>query len=103
MYRIPTSILTLFVALLLTGTGATARQKVLYLDACHPAVVIASDDDASEYRSVFHFKNADLPLVFCGVYSDASEYGYPCANVTGMVAVVPTGKLIYCPMHQTPC
>jgi hypothetical protein len=49
---------------------------------------------------IFHFRNADLPFVFWGVNNDATEYGYPYANVAGRVAVAPVAKLIYWPTHH---
>jgi ABC-type uncharacterized transport system substrate-binding protein len=52
-----------------------------------PDVVIAADDNASKYLIKPYFKDSDLPFVFCGVNWDASGYGFPCSNVTGMVEV----------------
>jgi ABC-type uncharacterized transport system substrate-binding protein len=52
-----------------------------------PDVVIASDDNASKYLIMPYYKNNSLPFVFCGVNWDASVYGYPYENVTGMVEV----------------
>lgn len=57
-------------------------------------VVIASDDNASKYLIAPHYKNADLPFVFCGVNWDASDYGFPCDNVTGMIEVSPVPQLL---------
>lgn len=61
-----------------------ARQEI---NAFGPDVVIASDDNASQYLIVPYYKNTDLPFVFCGVNGDSSRYGYPCRNVTGMEAI----------------
>ncbi len=52
-----------------------------------PDVVIASDDNASEYLIKPYFKGKDVPFVFCGVNWDASVYGFPTSNVTGMTEV----------------
>jgi hypothetical protein len=52
-----------------------------------PDVVIAADDNASKYMIVPYFKDRELPFVFCGVNWDASVYGFPFSNVTGMVEV----------------
>jgi len=52
-----------------------------------PDVVIASDDNASKYIIVPYYKNAKLPFVFCGLNWDASVYGFPVDNVTGMLEV----------------
>lgn len=58
-----------------------ARQAI---NAFAPDVVIASDDNASQYLIMPFYKDADLPIVFCGVNGDSSRYGYPYRNVTGM-------------------
>jgi ABC-type uncharacterized transport system substrate-binding protein len=76
-----------------------ARKAVDLIKSFQPDVVIASDDNASKYIIVPYFKNADLPFVFCGVNNDASKYGYPFRNVTGMVEVAPVAKLIYSLKH----
>ncbi len=57
------------------------------IDDFKPDVVIAADDNASQFVIVPYLKDTDLPVVFCGVNWDASGYGFPCKNVTGMVEV----------------
>lgn len=52
-----------------------------------PDVVIASDDNASKYLIVPFYKKSKLPFVFCGVNWDASDYGFPTENITGMIEV----------------
>ena len=72
-----------------------AERVKLEIDSWQPDLVIASDDNASKYLIVPYFKNADLPIVFCGVNWDgdssqdsgAEKYGYPFDNVTGMVEI----------------
>lgn len=76
-----------------------ARKAMDLIKSFRPDVVIASDDNASKYLIVPHFRNADLPFVFCGVNNDATKYGYPFSNVTGMVEVAPVAKLIYSLKH----
>lgn len=63
-----------------------AKAKTL-LEEFKPDVVITSDDDAAKYLIVPNYKDADLPFVFCGINWDASPYGFPYKNVTGMVEV----------------
>ncbi len=58
-----------------------------YIEEFKPDVVIAADDNASKYVVEPYYKDADLPFVFCGVNWDASIYGYPYSNATGMVEV----------------
>ena len=50
-----------------------------------PDVVIAGDDNASKYLVVPYYKDASLPFIFCGVNWDATGYGFPFKNVTGML------------------
>lgn len=64
------------------------------IEAFKPDVVIAADDNASKFLIVPYFKGGDLPFVFCGVNWDASGYGFPTKNVTGMIEVSPTLQLI---------
>ncbi len=69
-------------------------QKVkAYVDEHKPDVVIVSDDNATK-AMVQHFKNVSLPWVFCGVNWDASVYGLPFKNATGMNEVALTTQLI---------
>lgn len=64
------------------------------IEAWQPDVVIAADDNASKYLIVPHFKDSEIPFVFCGVNWDASGYGFPCRNVTGMVEVALVPQLL---------
>lgn len=73
--------------------SAASKAKDL-IEAFGPDVVIASDDNASKYLIMPYYKDADLPFVFCGVNWDASVYGFPYKNVTGMVEVGLTPQII---------
>lgn len=64
------------------------------IDELKPDLVIAADDNASKYVIVEYFKDSTLPFVFCGVNWDASVYGFPWKNVTGMVEVSPIPQLL---------
>jgi len=57
------------------------------IEEWEPDVVITSDDNAAKYLIAPYYKGADIPFVFCGVNWDASVYGLPASNVTGMVEV----------------
>ncbi len=70
--------------------AANVKQEI---DTFKPDVVIASDDNASKYVIVPYFKDAELPFVFCGVDWDASGYGFPAKNVTGMLEVTEISAL----------
>ncbi|MCG8567394.1 MAG: hypothetical protein MI747_20165 [Desulfobacterales bacterium] len=64
------------------------------IESFKPDVVIAADDNASKFLIMPYFKDAATPFVFCGVNWDVSGYGYPYANVTGMIEVTPVPQLI---------
>lgn len=64
------------------GAALNARNMIVEFK---PDVVIAGDDNASKYLIVPYYKDVDLPFVFCGVNWNASAYGFPYKNVTGMV------------------
>ena len=63
---------------LMRGAG---KKRV---DEFRPDIVLAADDDAQEYFAVSYLNTA-LPVVFTGVDADPSKYGYPAANVTGII------------------
>ncbi len=73
---------------------AAALKAEAIIQVWQPDVVIASDDNASKYVILPYFKNNPLPFVFCGVNWDASIYGFPFNNVTGMVEVSLVSQLI---------
>lgn len=73
--------------------AAALKAKAL-IEEFKPDVVITSDDDAAKYLIVPYYKNGSLPFVFCGVNWDASQYGFPTANVTGMLEVDLADQLI---------
>ena len=72
---------------------AALKMKAV-IDDFKPDVVIASDDNASKYLIEPYFKGSSLPFVFCGVNWDASGYGFPTSNVTGMIEVTPVPQLL---------
>ena len=57
-------------------------------------MIIATEDNAQKYLVVPYLLNTDLPIIFTGVNWDASVYGYPASNVTGMVEVELVQQLI---------
>ena len=72
---------------------AALKVKTL-IEAWRPDVLVASDDNASKYLVAPYFKNTFLPVVFCGVNWDASIYGFPASNITGMVETSPYPETI---------
>lgn len=68
--------------------GAEAKGKAAFAlyQALQPDVVIAADDNAQSMFVVPFLKNrVKTPVIFCGVNDDATKYGYPAANVTGIL------------------
>lgn len=64
------------------------------IDTWRPVVVIACDDNAAKYLIVPYLKDTTVPVVFCGINWDASEYGLPARNVTGMVEITLIPQLL---------
>jgi len=65
-----------------------------YIEKSHPDIVIACDDNASKYLVKPYYRDARLPIVFCGINWTVDEYGYPYNNVTGMIEVAPILPLL---------
>jgi len=42
-------------------------------------------DHRFQDRLRFFIKNSTIPIVFCGINRDVSDYGFPCSNITGMI------------------
>ncbi|MGD8836876.1 MAG: ABC transporter substrate binding protein [Desulfobacteraceae bacterium] len=74
---------------------ASARKAVSLIKDFRPDIVIASDDNASKYVVMPHFKNASLPIVFCGVNNSVDKYKYPYKNVTGIIELDPISSLVF--------
>ena len=64
------------------------------IEETKPDVVTLSDDDAAKYLLMPYFRDSPIPFVFCGLNWDASTYGLPYANTTGMVEVSPIPQII---------
>lgn len=62
-----------------------AREALRAIERFKPDLIIAADDNAQRYVVVPSFKGKSIPVVFCGVNWDATEYGYPASNVTGIL------------------
>lgn len=72
---------------------AAAEMVKRTIEEFKPDVVIASDDNASKFVIKPYFVGSSTPFVFCGVNWDASGYGFPASNVTGMVEVAAVDEL----------
>ena len=66
------------------AAGAKAWNEIR---ALNPDVVITSDDNAQKYLVVPFMLDSQIPVIFNGVNWDASAYGFPTANMTGMIEV----------------
>lgn len=67
--------------------GADSARKAfsIYQDF-RPDGVIAADDDAQSLFVVPYLRNkVSTPVMFCGVNAEASKYGYPARNVSGIL------------------
>ncbi len=62
-----------------------ALQAKAEIEAFQPDVVIASEDNVQKALIVPYYKGTDLPIVFNGINWDATVYGYPTGNITGML------------------
>lgn len=75
--------------------GRRAAERVAALIAeWRPDVVTTSDDPAAEHLVAPLLKGGPVPVVFSGLNWDASVYGLPAVNVTGMIEVSPIPQLI---------
>jgi ABC-type uncharacterized transport system substrate-binding protein len=72
---------------------AALKAKTV-IEQFRPHVTIVSDDNASKYLVMPYYRNGNLPFVFCGVNWDASKYGYPYKNATGMVEMDPMEEML---------
>ncbi len=66
-----------------------ALAAKMIIDAWHPDIVITSDDNAAKYLLAPYYKDTAIPFVYCGVNWDASTYGLPSKNSTGIIEVTP--------------
>jgi ABC-type uncharacterized transport system substrate-binding protein len=80
------------------GSAEFKRQAGLkvkaVIESFKPDLVICSDDNATAYVLAPFYRNAAIPFVFCGINWDATEYGLPYRNATGMVEVSFLPKLV---------
>ena len=71
-----------------------SREVAKEIRKIKPDVLITSDDNAAKYLVVPYFKGGKLPVVFSGINWTVEEYGFPAANVTGMVEVAPIRPML---------
>ncbi len=73
------------------AAGEKAKAEI---EAFKPDVVIVTDDTAVKFLLQPFYKNASVPFVFAGVNWDATKYGLPYRNTTGMLEVAPVKALV---------
>lgn len=73
---------------------ASALDALRHIEEFKPDVVTTSDDPAAEYVVKTYLRESTIPIVFCGLNWDASGYGLPYQNTTGMVEVSPIPQVI---------
>jgi ABC-type uncharacterized transport system substrate-binding protein len=63
----------------------SAREAAELLKTYHPQVVITVDDNAQRFFAHDYVGKSPIQFVFCGVNEEPEKYGYPAANVTGIL------------------
>jgi ABC-type uncharacterized transport system substrate-binding protein len=71
-----------------------AEKARAEIDAWKPDLVIVSDDVAAKHVLAAFYRDAAVPFVFCGVNWDASKYGLPYRNATGVLEVALVKELV---------
>lgn len=71
-----------------------AKNAMQHIEQTKPDVIIACDDNASKFLVVPYLKDAEVPVVFCGINWTIKPYGYPFTNITGIVEISPIKLLI---------
>ena len=65
---------------------AKAKEAYALYKKIQPDAVITIDDNAQTYFVVPYLKDkVATPVFFCGVNDNASKYGFPASNVTGVL------------------
>lgn len=73
---------------------AKALEAKRFIEAWKPDIIIAADDNVSKFLIMPYYRNAAIPVVFCGLNWTAEPYGYPYRNATGMIEVGPIDQLL---------
>lgn len=83
----------------LAQIGLKAKQ---FIEKKDPDIVIISDDNAVKYVLAAHYRNHDLPFVFCGINNTGKLYQLPYSNTSGMIEIAPTRVLLEQLLHSHP-
>lgn len=77
-----------------TDIQASAQEAQRIIGEYKPDVVTTNDDPAAQYVIQPYLHDVSIPVVFCGLNWDASAYGLPFRNTTGMVEVSPIPQIV---------
>jgi ABC-type uncharacterized transport system substrate-binding protein len=72
---------------------AASRAKEL-IESWQPDIIVTSDDNALKYLVVPILEHSTVPIIFCGVNWDVSEYKLSASRVTGMIEVQPIDQIL---------
>ena len=70
-----------------------ADSAMKMINQFNPDLLMVFDDNACEYVAT-QFIGTDLPVVFCGMNSDPSHYGFPTKNITGVTEEYPLPNIV---------
>lgn len=80
---------------------AALAAKAL-IEQYQPDVIIASDDNAAKYLIAPYYSDSPIPVVFCGINWDATVYGFPTRNITGMIEANDVDGLVHLLQQMNP-
>ncbi|MBC8399862.1 MAG: hypothetical protein H8E14_00075, partial [Candidatus Marinimicrobia bacterium] len=72
---------------------AMAEKAIERITAFQPDVLMVFDDNACEWVAK-HYAGSALPVVFAGMNFEPSHYGFPTANITGVVEHIPLKAMV---------
>ena len=70
------------------------QEAKALLKSYHPQVVITVDDNAQSFFVHEYVGKSPFQFVFCGVNEEPQKYGYPSANVTGILERTYPGQVL---------
>ena len=72
---------------------AITDSAIARITAFKPDLVMVFDDNACEWIAK-HYAGSTLPVVFAGMNFEPSHYGFPTANITGVVEHIPLKAMV---------
>ncbi len=71
-----------------------ALEALQRIEQFQPDLIVISDDNAAKYLVQPYLLETTIPIVFCGINYDASQYHLPTANSTGMLEIDPIAETV---------